>query len=78
MGTVHRQTQTMPKKFLIHGNFLDARGFLKGKRMLEVNPKYTGGVDSITLDDLLNFLKEKKINPSQVIILKGLMTYVKE
>ncbi|MES2994701.1 MAG: hypothetical protein V4681_01545 [Patescibacteria group bacterium] len=51
-------------------------GSAKGKRALGTNPGFHGNRDSITLQDLLNFLHKHGIDPSQVSIPRGYMTLV--
>lgn len=43
-------------------------GRAKGKRLIGVNHRHSGGVDNITLEDLLNFLHKHEIEPSRVSI----------
>jgi hypothetical protein len=50
-------------------------GRLKNKRLLVCNEFYQGG-DNITLQNLIDFLKEKQINPSSVEIRPGFSTAV--
>jgi hypothetical protein len=52
-------------------------GIYKGKRLLGVNHSYEGGLDSSTLQDLIDFLKEKRIDPSTVEIPNGFITVAK-
>lgn len=42
------------------------RGRHKGTRLLGVNLQYEGGVENLCVQDLIDFLKEKEINPSKV------------
>jgi len=46
------------------------------KMLLGINPSYTGDIADITLEDLLNFLKEKNINPSRISLPGNFITHV--
>jgi len=52
-------------------------GFSKGKMMLGVNDLYEGGVENISVQDLIDFLAKNKIDPSKVEISASFITYVK-
>ncbi len=51
-------------------------GYLKNKRLLGVNHRHAGA--ELTLQDLLDFLREKNVDPSSVIIFHNFTTYAKE
>jgi hypothetical protein len=52
-------------------------GYLKDRRLLGVNNLRKASTDDITLEDLLDFLKEKGVSPSQVKIDNGFITTAK-
>ena len=52
-------------------------GYYKGKRLMGVNHLYEGGTENLTLQDLIEFLREKNINPSTVVIPSSFMTVAK-
>jgi len=41
-------------------------GYFKGKRLLGIKHTYKEGAKNLTLQDLLDFLKEKGIEPAEV------------
>ena len=51
-------------KFYMHAP--PKKGREKGKSLIGINHNYVGGVDAITLQDLLDFLKEHDIDPVRV------------
>jgi len=53
-------------------------GYYKGKRLLGINHAYEGGVDSLTVKDLVDFLKDEKIELSNVALPGGFITTAKE
>ncbi len=61
-------------KFFLHA--VQKRGPFKGHRLLGVNHTYRDG-KNITLQHLLDFLKEKGIETSQVPVLDSYMVYIK-
>lgn len=54
------------EKFFIYA--AKKSGDYKGKRLLGVNHFYEGGTENITLRDLVEFLKEKNIELSTVVL----------
>lgn len=53
-------------KFFIHP--ARKRGYYKNKRLLGINHLYKGDRESITVQDLLDFLKEQRLDVSTVMI----------
>ena len=52
-------------------------GFWKDKRLLGINSSYEGGTDTITIQDLVDFLKEKGIDPAKIVLPRGFVIYAK-
>ena len=52
-------------------------GYWKNKMLLSVNGTYEGGTDNLSLQDLLNFLKEKGVDPAKVALHSNFITYIK-
>lgn len=52
-------------------------GFYKGKRLLGVNLSWEGDVNSLTLQDLIEFLNEKNIDLSTVVLPPAFTTFAK-
>jgi hypothetical protein len=52
-------------------------GWRKGEKLLGVNHSYEGGTENLSLQDLIDFLKEKNINASDVKLNSGFMTTAK-
>lgn len=52
-------------------------GYYKGKRLMGVNYAYAGGIENLTVQDLIDFLKEKDVNPANVILPSGFKTSTK-
>ena len=63
------------EKFFIYAAKKSGRN--KGKRLLGVNHLYEGGTDSLTLQDLVDFLKEKDIDLSTVKLPESFITVAK-
>ncbi|MCX6760032.1 MAG: hypothetical protein NTW46_01665 [Candidatus Nealsonbacteria bacterium] len=59
-------------KFFIYAPL--RRGCLKGTQLLGVNHSYEGGTEKLSMQDLIDFLKEKGINPSKVPLSGGFVT----
>ena len=57
-------------KFYIYAPSRSGRA--KGKRGFGINHRYEGGIEDLNLQDLLDFFREQKIDPSQVRLYKGL------
>jgi hypothetical protein len=57
------RTQKSSKFFLYTAK---KSGHHKGKMLLGTNHEYEGGQENITLQDLIDFLKENKIEPTRV------------
>jgi hypothetical protein len=53
-------------------------GYWKDKRLLGINYLYTGSVDDLTLQDLLDFLTEKSVSPSAVRLSHTFSTFAKK
>lgn len=62
-------------KFFIHA--ARKSGKSKGKRLLGVNHSYGGGTENVTFQDLVEFLKEKNIDPSTIVLPSSLMMEAK-
>ncbi len=62
------------KKFVIYA--AKRYGRHKGERFMLINDFYEGGTENITVEDLINFLKEHDIDPKRVP-LRNFMAYVK-
>jgi len=70
----------MPPALKVQKFFLRAAkksGFSKGRILIGVNSRYVEGVDSISLQDLIDFVAKNEINPSDVAIGK-FITYAKK
>ena len=52
-------------------------GFSKGKILLGVNHLYEGGINNISVQDLIDFLAKNKIDPSKVEIGNSFITYAR-
>lgn len=63
------------EKFFIYS--APKHGRWKDQRLLGVNSRYEGNIETITLADLLKFLQAKKIDPSQVVLPNGFSTIAK-
>lgn len=50
------------------------KGWRKGKILMGINPNYEGDVDNLTVQDLVDFLKEKNIDPVKVSLPSIFMT----
>lgn len=48
----------------------------KNRAFLAVNCLYNGGTENISIQDLIDYLKEKDIDPSSVKVDKSFRTYV--
>lgn len=52
-------------------------GYYKGKRLLGVNHSYEGGTENLTLQDLIEFLRERNIYLSAVVLPSSFITVAK-
>lgn len=52
-------------------------GYWRDKRLLGVNPTHEGGTEGLTVQDLLDFLKEKGVSPSTVVLPSAFITHVR-
>jgi hypothetical protein len=50
-------------------------GYSRGKMLVGVNHRYEGGTDNLNLQDLIDFLKENEIDPSNVKVHASFSTY---
>ena len=66
---------TKKDKFFIYT--AEKSGNFKNKMLLGVNHFYEGDVENINLQDLLDFIKEKNIDPSRVHISSSFSSYAK-
>lgn len=53
-------------------------GHWKGKIMIGVNGLYEGGINNISIQDLIDFLAKNEINPSNVEINNSFIVYAKK
>ena len=60
------------EKFYLHAP--GKSGFYRGKRLLGINSSYEGKTDNLTIQDLVDFLKEKEVKLSEVILPSGFIT----
>ena len=51
-------------------------GDTKGMKLIGINTLYEGEINSITAKDFIDFLKKKKINPSDVLLGQAFMVKV--
>lgn len=63
------------KKFFIYAD--PKRGHLKGKRLMGINHDYEGGVENLTIQDLVDFFNENEISLSYVKLPTNFITTVK-
>jgi hypothetical protein len=66
---IQRRVKPMPRRSKSSKFFIYApkkSGHLKGKMLLGVNGMYEGGTDSLTIQDLVDFLQEQGIPLSTV------------
>jgi hypothetical protein len=67
----HKKTD----KFFIYA--APKKGSGKGRRLLGVNYAYEGGAQNVTVQDLMEFLNENKIELSAVVLGSNFSTYAK-
>ncbi|MFZ2038697.1 MAG: hypothetical protein WAV11_02065 [Minisyncoccia bacterium] len=65
---------TKKDKFFFYAK--NKTGYLKDKILFGENSKYTGG--PLTLQDVIDFLKEKGIDPSRVELPRGYSAFAKK
>ncbi|MFA5935071.1 MAG: hypothetical protein WC827_04255 [Candidatus Paceibacterota bacterium] len=67
----------MPRALKTDKFFLGAiqkSGRMKGKRLLSFNYAYSGDTSKINLQDMIDFLKEKGVEPSSVEVPRNFIT----
>ncbi len=67
-------TERDENKFIMHP--VEKEGEHKGERLILINDFYKEGIESISLGDLIDFLKEHNIDPKRVPV-KKFITFIK-
>jgi hypothetical protein len=50
------------------------KGWRKGKGLIGLNLKYEGNIEDLNFQDLIDFLKEKNIDPKKVLLSSNFTT----